>query len=131
MSIVLYSGATEIVLHEDLRWVDEDSWHPVAQVEDRGITGALIVQAAAMTAGRPITLEPENEGSAWMHSSVVEQLRNLAVVPGLQMELSIRDIRRAVIFRHSEIALETTPVVHYNDRMPGDWFLCTLRFLEL
>lgn len=129
--ITLSDGTNTIELHPDLFWSDEDNWHPVAQAVQRTITGALDIQVAAMNKGRPITLEPEDDSTAWMSSAIVQQLRNLAAVPGQQMVLTLRGASRTVIFRHQDGGFEAKPVVHYRDRVPGDWYLCVIRLMEI
>ena len=84
-----------------------------------------------MDKGRPITLEPEDDSSAWMPSDAVVQLRNWAAVPGQQLILTLRNETRNVIFRHQDGGLEARPVVHYRDRTPTDWYLCVVRLMEI
>ena len=129
--ITLADATTTLTLNPDLFWSDEDNWHPVAQNVERTITGALDIQVAAMQKGRPITLEPEDDSSAWMTSAVVQQLRNWAAVPGQQLILTLRDVSHTVIFRHQDGGFEAKPVVHYRDRVPGDWYLCVIRLMEI
>ena len=129
--ITLEANGTAIDLHPDLFWSDEDNWHPVAQAVERTITGALDIQVSALNKGRPITLEPEDDNTAWMSSAVVQQLRNLAAVPGQQMVLTLRGVSHTVIFRHQDGGFEAKPVVHYRDRVPGDWYLCVIRLMEI
>lgn len=129
--ITLAADGTTIQLHPDLFWSDEDNWHPVAQAVERTITGALDVQVSALNKGRPITLEPEDDSSAWLPSSVVQQLRNLAAAPGKQMLLTLRGVSRTVIFRHQDGGFEAKPVVHYRDRVAEDWYLCVIRLMEI
>ncbi|MDH2232606.1 hypothetical protein N5K37_22125 [Delftia tsuruhatensis] len=129
--ITLSDGISSLNLNPDLRWSDEDNWHPVQQNVQRTITGALDIQAAAMDKGRPITLEPEDDSSAWMPSDAVVQLRNWAAVPGQQLILTLRNETRNVIFRHQDGGLEARPVVHYRDRTPADWYLCVVRLMEI
>lgn len=129
--ITLSDGINTLNLNPDLRWSDEDNWHPVQQSVQRTITGALDIQAAAMDKGRPITLEPEDDSSAWMSSDIVVQLRNWAAVPGQQLILTLRNETRDVIFRHQDGGLEARPVVHYRDRTPTDWYLCVVRLMEI
>ena len=78
MTITLTNLTTSatLTLNPDLKWTDENNWNPVEQTAERTITGALVVQVGAMVAGRPITLEPEDDESAWMSRADVEQLRN-------------------------------------------------------
>mgnify|MGYP000747585252 CR=1 FL=1 len=131
MSITLSDGTTTVNLHADLRWSDEDNWHPVQQAVQRTITGALDIQASAMTKGRPITLEPENDDSAWMTSSDVVQLRNWAAVPLQVLTLTLRGVSQSVIFRHQDGGFEARPVVHYQDRLDTDFYLCVVRLMEV
>lgn len=132
MSITLTDGTDTVTLHPDLYWNDEANWHPVEQTVERTITGALIVSVAERIGGRPITLQPEDDSSAWMTREVVEQLRNWASVPGQELTLTLRGTARTVMFRHHDgDAIEATPVVHYNDVVDGDWYRCTIRLMEL
>ena len=131
MTISLTDGTTTVALHPDLFWSDEQ-WLPVQQSVERTITGALIVDVAAMVGGRPITLQPEDDGSAWMSRAVVDQLRNLAAVPGKTMTLTLRGSDRTVMFRHHDGgAFEATPVVHFNDVDSADNYRVTLRLMEI
>ncbi len=50
-----------IELPDDLLWVDEFDWNPVAQDIERSLTGALMVQEQAKLYGRPITLTGGDE----------------------------------------------------------------------
>lgn len=131
MAITLSDGVDTITLHPDLYWSDETNWHPVQQSVTRTVTGALVVEVAAMVAGRPITLEPEDDSSAWMTREVVDQLRNWAAVPGKEMVLTLRGEARDVLFRHQDGGLESAPVLHMRDVQDEDYYLCTLRFMEI
>lgn len=128
--ITLSDSTTTLPLNPDLYWSDEDTWNPVQQSVERTITGAMDVQVGAMVGGRPITLEPENDESAWMTSAQVAQLRNWAAVPGQELTLTLRDVERTVIFRHQDGGFEARPVVHFRDRLPGDFYLCVIRLME-
>lgn len=131
MSITLNDGTTTLTLSPDLLWVDENDWSPVQQSVQPTITGALDVQVGVLLAGRRITLQPEDDSSAWMRRSVVDTLRNWAAVPGKQMTLTLRSVAHTVIFRHQDTALEARPVAHFSDVQATDNYLCTLRFLEV
>lgn len=130
--IVLHDGTTGITLNPDLFWTDENDWHPVEQTTERTITGALVVQASSRINGRPITLEPEDENSGWMNRTTINALRNWAAVPGKVMTLTIHDTDRTVMFRHQDgEGVSARPVVHYSDVVAGDYYRCTLRFMEV
>ena len=131
MSITLSDGTTTVTLDKDLYWPDENDWTPVVQSVNRSITGGLIVQPATRVRGRPITLEPEDDSTAWMTRAAVDQLRNWAAVPGQQLTLTLRGTSHTVIFRHQDGGFEAKPVIHYRDRVPGDWYLCVIRLMEI
>lgn len=131
MSIALSDGTISVALDKDLYWPDENDWTPVVQSVNRSITGGLIVQPATRVRGRPITLEPEDDSTAWMPRAAVDQLRNWAAVPGKVLTLTLRGEVRSVMFRHQDGGLEATPVVHYRDVVPNDWYLVTVRLMEV
>lgn len=129
--ILLSDGTITIGLHPDLYWSDENDWHPVQQTANRTLTGALVVSVAGMIAGRPVTLQPENESSAWMPLTTVTQLRNWASVPGQVLTLTLRGVARAVMFRHQDGGFEAKPLVHYNEANGADFYLCVVRLMEI
>lgn len=132
MSITLSAGGTTLTLDPDLYWEDEYSWSPVEQSVDRTVTGALIVQAAARLSGRPITLRPFDDRSAWMPRTDVAQLRAWANVPGQVLTLNFDGTAYRVLFRHHEgSAMTADPVVFYSDPDSADWLLVTLRFMTV
>lgn len=130
--ITLKSGAETIVLPVDLLWVDEHNWQPVEQTANRTITGALIVESAARIGGRPITLQPEDDSSAWIELADLLALQAWAAVPGKEMQITIRGVVRTVIFRHQDNAgVNARPVVHYNAPDSTDFYLATVKFMEI
>lgn len=132
MSISLSDGATTIALDPDLLWSDENEWSPVRQTVDDGLTGAQIVQSAAVLSGRSITLEPEDDESAWMPLSIVNQLRAWGAVPGLVLTLTIRGEAREVLCRHQDRPwLTARPKVHFRDVILTDQYLCTIKLMEI
>lgn len=133
MSLTLSDGSTTLTLNPDLYWSDENNWHAVEQAVERTITGALVIQAAARIAGRPITLEPIDDEAAWMTRADVTVLRNWAAAPGKTMTLTLRGEAREVIFRHQDGGFEARPVIQYRDghELPVDFYLCTIRLMEI
>ena len=129
--ITLSDGTTTVSLHKDLYWSDEHNWHPVEQTKNYTLTGALIVMFAERQAGRHITLEPEDDNSAWMPLVDVAVLRNWASVPGQQLTLTLRGIAHTVLFRHEDGGLEATPIQHRDDTVGTDFYRCVLRLLEI
>lgn len=131
MTITITDGTTPVTLPEDLLWSDEYTWSPVVQAVERSITGALIVNSAALTGGRPITLEPEDDSSAWMSRTSLDILRNWAAVPDKQLTLTLRGQVQTVVVRHQDGGISARPVVHYSDSDAADQYLCTIRLLTL
>lgn len=132
MSNKLTYMATDIALHADLAWTDQNTWLPVEQTEQRTVTGALIVSSSARIGGRPITLAPDGDNSAWTSHETLTALRNMAVVLGRVMQLTFQGQTYNVIFRHQAgSAIEATPVVRYNDSQDADWYLVTIRLMEI
>lgn len=133
MSLTLTSGGTTVELDPDLFWSDEFAWQAVQQQVGYSLTGSLIVQQGTMQAGRPVTLVPEDDSSAWMSRAVVEQLQAWANTPLLTLTLAgLRGSSRSVSFRQQDgAAVEARPVLHFSDVDPDDNYRVTLRLMEI
>lgn len=133
MSLTLSDGSTVVDLDPDLFWADEYLWQAVEQQVTRTITGALVIQQGVKVAGRPITLQPEDDSSAWMPRATVDQLYAWANTPLLTLTLvGLRGASRSVMFRQQDgAATEGLPVVHYSDVDGGDNYRVTLRLMEV
>ena len=131
MTISLTVGTTTLELHPDLLWADEFTWTPVEQSVQRTITGALIVSTAVRLSGRPITLQPEDDESAWTPKADLDTLRQWAAGASTVLQLTLRGQVHDVIFRHQDGAINATPVKHMSDSAAGDWYLVTLRLMEI
>ena len=134
MSITLQYGDDTLPLDPDLYWADENQYSPVQQTIDPSLTGALIVQVDGDAArpGRPITLEPENEFSAWMIRADIDTLNEWGAIPGATFTLTLRGVARTVMFRHQDKpAIDARPVTHFSDVQPEDYYLVTLKFMEV
>lgn len=126
-----YAGGPTLALPDDLQWADEYDWTPVAQAVTPTLTGALIIETAAQQAGRPITLAG-SERSGWMPRALLETLRGWVAVPGRVMALTLHDGRSfAVQFRQGERPLEAQPVLDVRQPAADDWYVVTLRFIEV
>lgn len=110
-------GADPALGGEQLEWVDEWEWTPVAQEQERSLTGKLLVQQGSKLHGRPITLK--SNGGAWFPLSLVRSLEVLRDIPGRVMPLTLPDGRAFhVIFDHSEGApLKASPL--FREVAPG------------
>lgn len=101
-----------VTLPPDLQWSDEFSWVALGMTAKVSLTGAEIVQAGALQAGRPITLQGGPD-FAWLDYATVEALRTLATAAGATYTLTLADARTyQVRFRGEDTPVEATPVLH-------------------
>ena len=132
MTILLTQGATTVTLPDALSWADEYTWSPVQQSKTYTTTGALLIEEGVKQAGRPITLEG-SEDRTWCTRALVDQLHAWAQTPAMVLTLTLRGVAHEVTFDHERGALMGLPVLFYADGAieSVDWYVPTLRFLEL
>lgn len=118
-----------LTLPDQLEWPDEFAWKQVEQTTTYTTTGALLIEAAAKQAGRPITLQG-SETRAWCTRGALVTLRAWAATPGQALTLALRGANYDVVFDHAGGALSATPIVDFSDPDTDDWYFITLRFLE-
>lgn len=125
-------SSTTLTLPDALNWVDEYTWSPVQQTKAYTTTGALLIEEGVMQAGRPITLEGQIE-STWCPRSMVDQLHTWANSAGIVLTLTLRGVAHSVTFDREKGALQGLPVTFFADASiaSDDWYVPTLRFLEL
>lgn len=132
MTTLLSDGTTTITLSDDLFWADEDQWLPVNQTAQRTVTGALVISAAAYIGGRPITLNPIDESAAWMNQATKLALTTMASVPAKAVTLTFRGQTYNCIFRHQDgPAVTATPIIQFSDVQNADYYLVTIRLMEV
>ena len=119
-----------LTLPADLMWRDEFAWARVEQTAQYTTTGALVLDAWAKQAGRPITLAG-TVTYGWCQRSDLITLNAWAAAPGLVLSLALRGAVYSVSFDHAGGAIEAEPVVEYSDPLPEDPYALTLRFLQL
>lgn len=126
-----------IDLPVDIEWSDEGGWMPTAQIVTTTITGAQIIQASAVQAGRPITLVARGDQHVWLSYDQVQTLRALAESNlSTPMSLVLIDGRTfTVVWRHQDTAVEFEPVLYSvsadsdtNDARP---YTLTLRLMQV
>lgn len=78
-------GADPDLGGDQLEWVDEFEWDAVEQVQERTLTGALVIQEGVKRYGRPITLS--SNGGAWFTLATVRALEALRDQIGIVMHL--------------------------------------------
>jgi len=131
-----------IPLPEDLYWSDEFTAWKVGQVIRRSLTGALVVQEAAMQAGRPVTLQSTEEGAgrfvAPVTHAVLEALRAMEEVAGAPPMTLVLPVAGGgtrsmqVRWRRTDgPAIEARPIKFQVPAEPGDLYLITLRLIQV
>lgn len=134
-NITLGDGTTTLALDPDLHWSDEFEWFANEQVVERGLTGALIIDLGTRQKGRPITLAPPADDAAWMPRATLIQLQAWEAIASQVLTLDLRGTAYSVAFRrHDGAPIEARPVAFVADPLPGefgDWYLVTLRLLEI
>lgn len=116
---------------EQMEWVDEFDWDPVAQEQDRSVTGALIVQEGVKLYGRPITLS-SNDG-AWFTLAKVRALQAMASVRGAVHLLTLPTGAQHYVTwnRVAGAVVQATPL-HRTVAPDPDWlYQLTLRLITV
>jgi hypothetical protein len=120
-----------ITLPAALSWTDEFEPYGVAQNTRRALDGSLVIYTAALTKGRPISLESPSD-AGWVRRSVVEQLAALSNSPGAVFRLEIRNDAFDVVFRHGDgVAFEATPLFPEANPGPDSYYTVHLRLLTI
>lgn len=116
---------------DQFEWVDEFEWDAIAQEQERGLDGALLVSEAVKHYGRPITLRAN--GGVWLPLAVVRQLEVLRDQLGRVMPLTLEDGRAFyVIFnRVGGAPLEATPLERMVNPPDDHPYEVTLRLITV
>ena len=121
----------DIELPDDLLWVNEYQWQPVAQETERTLTGALLVQEQAKLYGREIELLGEQ--SAWVTRATVDALKALEVEAGKVMTLTLADARifQVIFDRSNGAAVEAQQILPYAYPDNDYLYSLTIRLLTV
>ncbi|MGY8903715.1 MAG: hypothetical protein ACKVIH_04110 [Burkholderiales bacterium] len=132
MAITLSYNAVTLALPDDLAWIDEFAWSAVEQTKTYTTTGALLIEEATRQAGRPITLQAD-DNRAWCTRQLVTSLYAWCAIANITMTLVLRGQARSVTFDRENSALEGFPVLFYADGSidASDFYVPTIRLLEL
>jgi hypothetical protein len=138
-----------LVLPSGLVWSDEFAWTPVAQNMDRTLTGALVIEEATKTAGRPITLTGSHAGAdytalvargqAYRGFSSLNALKTALMASGATFTLTLHDARTFTVVPRQDadgpLSVESMPA--YKDFAPADpdnaslYFVAAIRLMEI
>ena len=120
----------DITLPDDLPWINEFDWNPVAQSTGCSLTGALLVQKEPFTHGRSVVLSGNGE-AGWVSRLTVKSLYALSKAVNKTMSLTLPDGRQfSVIFDRSNRApVEARQVMPFAYPDDDNQYLLTLRLL--
>ena len=123
-----------LLLPNDLLWVDEFNWTPVAASGKYSLGGAFIVQAGVKLDGRPISLEPM-EDMAWVSRTTLQALRAASSIPKRKFTLALEypdDTRQfTVSFAPVSEPVEGKPVKGFPEHTPDSWYSIKLQFIQV
>ncbi|WP_282296808.1 MULTISPECIES: hypothetical protein [unclassified Stenotrophomonas] len=138
MSRIVLAG---IELPADLQWIDEFTAWRVGQQVKTSLTGARIVQESALQAGRPITLQTQREGDAYIAPVTLEVLQRLQASEEQPRTASLQLLMPAhnggerafsVGWRRTDgAAVEASPINYAVPALGGDYFSITLRLMTV
>lgn len=131
-----------VALPDDIQWTDEYTAWKVGQIIRPTLTGALVVQEAALQAGRPITLQGFDDGGSRYVAPVTLATLNALVAleetaGAASMTLVLPasgDTTRSFTVRWRRTdgpAIEARPIKYQIPAEAGDWFLATLRLIQV
>jgi len=120
-----------IEIPDDLHWVDEHDWTPIAQTEQFTLTGSLVVDQGAKSAGRPITLTSGEAPKGAAIDGALLTLLKSKVSSGVAMVLYYRGVSFDVMWRGNNPITATSLVPELADPDADSLFWITLRFIEV
>jgi hypothetical protein len=117
----------------DLLWEDEFTWSKVAQQAVYSAAGSLCVQESVKMSGRAITLSNSSQNACYVPRQTVKALYGKKSNANIKMKLVFSDGREYdVRFRHSEGALELTPINPTSHIGETDFYILnTIRLMEV
>ena len=119
-----------VELPDDLLWVNEFDWEPVAQEIDRTLTGGLMIQEQVKRYGRPVTLSGDNSG--WVTRETLNQLITLSETANSTLSLTLPDNRAlSVIFDRANSSITAQPLFYSAVPALKDYYSITIRLLTV
>lgn len=105
-----------------LVWADEFDWTGVVTEVAAGINGNLVVQEAALSGGRPVTLQGDAE-TGWLQRSDLVALQALSGVADATYVLSYNGAQYTVRWRHEDApVIQAAPVVGRENAAATDYY---------
>ncbi|THF61538.1 hypothetical protein E6C76_20100 [Pseudothauera nasutitermitis] len=118
-----------IAIPEDVWWTDEFAWSALAQENDTGLTGALIIHQGLRTEGRPITLTSNTNGG-WVPRGTVLALHAQRALPDTRLTLTLADGREFTVMHDLTREFEAAPVRPACDMTNATNYRITLPLIQ-
>lgn len=132
MKIINKQTQAVIELPYDLYPIDDLNWCGVVSKTDYTLTGSLDIQQGIKNAGKPVTLQ-SNDDLGLVTRNIVNQLHEQCATPETIFEMVYEKDgkihRQDVIFDTTKAPIEAVPAKGFNSPNPDDYFQITLRFL--
>lgn len=119
-----------VTLPADMIWVDEFNWSPVQRATEYSIAGALIIDVAEKLSGRPITLRGADD-AGWMHRTALQSLYALASDPDVASRTLTLADGRVYTVAFDDDPIEAEPVIDYSITGNDDWYVVSLKLIEV
>lgn len=115
-----------LVLPDQIQWIDEYEYAPVASEIRRTLGGVAVVYSQGLIEARPVTLEAR-DGVEWLTQQTVDDLTAIAETPGAQYTLDWNGALYTVMFRHHE-----PPVISFQPVWPEhDYYTGTIKLMTV
>lgn len=128
------STGQSILLSDELYPVDELNWSEVVANSQRTLNGSLVIQQGTRKKGKPLTLQATQD-TGWLTREIVNQLMAECNKPEqyFWLEYFADDVVKKVkvVFDHTQTPIEAKPVKEFISPRLDDYFIVTLRFLEV
>lgn len=119
-----------VALPRGMVWADEHDWLPVQKATEYSTTGALLIDAGARLAGRPITLQAASN-AGWITRSALAALRALAATPEAVHTLTLADGRAFSVQFAAGDCITATPVGRPELPTDSHPYVATVRLIEV
>ncbi len=134
MKLINEKMGQSIELPYDLYPIDDLSWSAVVSKTDYLLTGALDIQQGTKKAGKPLTLQSQDDMGVVTRQVVNElyawaNLVETAFVMEYEADGQIKKVN--VMFDHTQAPIEATPVKGFNSPNLDDYFKVVLRFFTV
>ncbi|OPH36301.1 hypothetical protein [Moraxella equi] len=134
MRLINEKTGQTIELPYDLYPIDDLNWSAVVSKTDYTLTGALDVQQGTRKAGKPLTLQSQDDMGV-ITRQVVNELHEWANLIEttfiMEYEADGQTKKVSVMFDHSQTPIEATPLKEFNSPNLDDYFRVVLKFFTV